>query len=91
MTSVAKTIRDLYDEGRIYDGTRIAENHIVEYGLAQSQEEVLLLARGLYAVGDYYKSFYWIKKTLADPINRIDLEDKLKRKLPCGNEEIDVG
>lgn len=78
------TIQSCFNNGEIYKGCQIAQRHIGEYGVENSQLEVYLLAKGLYAVGEYFEAIYWITKTKADPKNRIVLEERIRRMLPAG-------
>lgn len=79
-------VQQLYNDGRIYDGTVVARRYIQEHGKQNSQLEILLLAKGLYAIGDLPAAHVWICQTNADPVIRIELQEKIERKLGLIND-----
>lgn len=79
--SASSTIQSLYNEGRLYEGITQAKSFIADNGPAQSQYEIFLLAKGLFAADLYFEAKFWIAKTTANPLERIPLEEKINRKL----------
>lgn len=75
-------INELINKGELYNAIRMARSHIADHGNENSQLEILQLAKLYYATGHYISAAFWIVRTNADPINKFDLEDKLKVKLP---------
>jgi hypothetical protein len=74
-------IQKLFNAGYLHEGIAMAKRFIAKHGKENSQIEILLLAKGLFAAGFCHEAQFWIKKTTADPITRIPLEEKIENKI----------
>lgn len=58
-----QNIQSLFNKGEIYNGTKLAKQLIFNNGIANSQKEIYLLAKGLFASGDICAPYFWATKT----------------------------
>jgi len=71
-------VQELFNKGNIWDGIQVAKRYIKENGVKNSQLEIFLIAKGMYAVGQLTDALFWIKQTNADPIVRIPLQETIR-------------
>jgi len=81
ITYDANGVKMLYRAKRYNEATQLAKQIILHRGIENSQQEILLLAKGNYVKGNLIEAQYWIAKFNSDETEKMELEEQIKNRM----------